>query len=272
MLYYDLVVRGTVVSVRSDRVSSMDLWMLPPSCAEAMSKRLSGIRRVTLDIREILRGPDVGTSLQIVVPNFDQAYRTPYTPGDTLVVCLNYHERLNSYYVKSPYGKYVRRDGRWVCEETERGTRDFSDEDIRAKIESMEITNVAREAELIVTGNVTSVEKQEIEEPDGAATLVTLGMKISRVRKGEYSGDTISVVMITAGLHLPEWRKHVPSQYAIGQEWLACLRRGPRGWYPFAGTNGFFRVENGSLIYDERVPYWYTEKQVDAAIEREVEP
>ena len=271
LLYYDLVVRGTIVEVEDFEVTEADLWMDPPEIAEITGNNVKMASRVKLEVLEVMRGPNVGQMTDIIVPTYRPQYNTRYEQGDELILCANYHPGIGSYFLKSTYGKYIYKNQKWLCEGNARGNRYFTDSEIRQQIMSMSLDNVITEAELIIDGTIESIETGWFESPSGSgADMVTLGIRVQHIHKGQYSDPKITVVMLTAGIYLPEWRKHVPRGYAEGQEWLLFLRNGPLGWYPFAGTNGLLRVETNQLIYDERVLFWHNRKSIEEKIAEEV--
>jgi hypothetical protein len=263
--FYELVVTGTIVNVRSDRVSLSDLWMDPPETAIHTKDRYSRVKYVTLDVRDVLRGPAL-SEVTIMVAMFTEQYDTEYREGETVLLCANYHLVLETYYLQSSYGKYVYRDGQWVCEIPFGGSLSLTNEVVREMIDDMSITNVAAEAELVVVGEVTSIETEEIRAADGSpATVTILKLRIQEVRKGTYEPGEVTIRMISAGLYWPAWRRHVPYRYQleVGQQWYAYLKRDESGWYPFAGSNGMFLVRNEQLYYDARVPLWHSKQVVD---------
>lgn len=158
----------------------------------------------------------------------------------------------------------------WRSERTARGTRAFSDEQLRAKIRSVDIAQVAADADLVIEGSLVSYGFSEIVGPDSSsAELGTFEMRVERVLKGDYTAPAITVVAITSGLYSPPWRAHVPPPpvYAAGQRWLCFLKRNDIGWYPFAGTNGFLRVTEAGCLYDERVAFWHSVGDMEKAID-----
>ncbi len=270
LLYYELVVKGQIIQVRSGDVSSNDLFSLAAEWDTKRPQFRTQVKYVTLNVSHVLRGPAV-TDVTIVVPlpMFLKEYDTRYVVGDTVLLCAIYHRRLGSYYLKDPHGKYIFRNGEWVCEGIPEGTRAFSDEALRAKVKEMDIETVTKDAELIVIGTVTSYTKERIAVEDSIkATLVTVNLQVDEVKKGVLDGDEVVVKMIPRGAYWPAWRKPVPKQMAVGQKWLAFLKRNEFGWYPFAGTNGLLRAEGEELIYDERVPFWHTKQEIEQLIMR----
>ena len=132
----------------------------------------------------------------------------------------------------------------------------------------MEPERVAADAELVLIGTVESVRKSDMIGPDSSwAEQVVLSMKVEKVRKGHFEDQTIDIVMLTRGFYLPAWRKPVPTDYSVGQRWLCFVKRNEVGWYPFAGSNGLFRIQESQLVYDDTVPFWHDMKEVDHMIQ-----
>lgn len=264
--YADVVVRGKVQSVELTEVLYSDLWSNPVS-----SNERAVLVEVALDVEEVLRGPAIEGHWSFIVWDDADAVRTFYADSDEVLICAYYHPRLDRYYQSSAYGRYSQRAGAWHSEMTPRGQRALRESEIRDVIEAASLRAVAASAELVIDAVIQSIEIKEIVGPDGApAEFVQLVMRIERVRKGQYPTDTIVVSAITRGLYMPTWRAHVPRDYGVGQKWLCFLKKGEVGWYPFAGTNGFLRVETDHYLYDERVRYWQSQKDVELLIDKVV--
>ena len=261
--YYDIVVRGTVRDVSADEVSRNALWT-----QAAKTDRMTPVRRVTLDVLDVLRGPSVAAVWTFIVPfPYMQGYDTRYVHGQEVLIGAMYHPGLESYYLKSYYGKYVRRGEDWVCEDTPRGTRKFTDAELREKIRAVEPRSVVYDAELIVVGTVDSSAAEVITGSDSsAAEILRVQMRVDAIRKGHYEGGSIVVAMYQGGLYLPAWAKHAPDCFKPGEKWLCFLKKGDVGWYPFAGSNGLLRVTEEGLEYDRRVPYWHDATRIDELI------
>jgi len=252
--YYDIVVHGTVREVTADEVSTNALWT-----QASKTDRMTPVRRVTVDVLDVPRGPSVAAAWTFIVPfTHSQGYDTPYVPGQEVLIAAMYHPGLQGYYLKSYYGRYVRRGEDWVCEETPRGTRTFTDAELREKIRVVEPARVVSDAELIVVGTVDSSAVEVIIGSDSSsAEILRVQMRVDEIRKGHYESGSIAVAMYQGGLYLPAWAKHAPDRFNPGEKWLCFLKKGDAGWYPFAGTNGLLQMTNEGLIYDRRVQYWH---------------
>jgi hypothetical protein len=270
--YSDRIVRGPVVSTSYDRVSLSDLWNDSP---EVRATRLPNdtipVVRVAIRVDEVLRGPALPLGQEYAFLAWDMQGIFPI--GLEMVVCLYQHPVLKAYHQASAYGRYVRKRKNWVSEDTPRGRRSFSDADMRGKIASMDLHHVATEAELVFEGDIDSVAWSDFVAPDStSAALVTLDFRVRSVHKGAHAGEAIQVKALGEGMYLPEWRKHIPPSLEAGQRWICFLRKNEIGWYPFAGTNGWFRVSGDSLIYDERVRFWHSPQEVREAARRAQPP
>ena len=267
LLYSDRIVRATVVSVSLIEVPSSDLWMDPPELRAQLGERKVPVLQAAVRVREVLRGPMTTPEGNDTLLVWDNAIEVVLPIGREVLLCEYFHRDLKAYYQAGSYGRYVRKGKQWLSEQTARGQRRFSDEEIRAKIASMDIDHVASDAELIVEGIVESFAESDFVGPDSSvAGMITITFKVASVEKGTLADDVIVVKTLVNGLYLPEWRKHVPESYAVGQRWLCFLKKNDVGWYPFAGTNGLLRIEHDGLVYDERVPFWYSREQVAKAI------
>ncbi len=267
LLYYDRVVRGTVISASLTDVGSADLSMFPPWLRATAGNPKVTVVSVTMKISEILRGPlGLENGSFLAVGDIAEALDV-YQAGSELLVCMKYHPLLKVYCQGSDYGIYMRDGTAWTSMMTARGQRTFSDGDVRAKIASMDLEHVASTAELIVKGEVQSVDTTEVAGPDGStAEMLTVTLNVQSAEKGSFDDDAIQVKALVSGMYLPAWRKHVPTSFVKGQQWLCFLQKNEVGWYPFAGTNGFLRVSESGYIYDDRVPFWYSPEKVAAAI------
>ena len=267
LLYSDLVVRGSISSLSEADVSTADLWMDPPERRAKVPDMKRTMLFVSIDVAEVLRGPAVPSKQTFLVWDDLAEAKRAYRIGNEMIVCGYHHSILNTYYQTTPYGRYLREGDGWRTEETSRGRRLFADSELRAKISSMALSIVAGEADLIVQGVIQSVAKGTVYGPDStSAELVSIDVRIEVVKKVRVDGDVVTVVALTRGLYLPAWRAHVPRDYAIGQRWLCFLKRNEFGWFPFAGTNGFLRVEQDGYVYDERTPYWLSKDRIESAI------
>ena len=153
---------------------------------------------------------------------------------------------------------------------TARGVRSFDYAQLKDKVDSVDLQHVSTKADLVVDGTIVSVETEPINGPDSSsATLVRITMKVDRVLKGRFDDPEIVVMGYAGGVYLPSWATHVPPPwfYKTGQRWLCSLTKEKIGWYLFAGTNGFLRIENDKLVYDERVEFWHSLKEVEQAAE-----
>ena len=265
LLYSDRIVRGTVVSKSRIEILSSDLWMDPPE--RRMGEFKTPVLQTVVCVHEVLRGPITPLEENDTLLVWDEPVRVVLPIGVEVVLCESFHSGLKTYYQAGSYGRYVRKEKSWASERTARGQRTFTDEEIRTKIASMDIDHVASEAELIVEGTIDSVAESDYFGPDSSiAGMVTLTFKVVSVEKGQFSDDVIVMKALMNGMYLPEWRKHVPQSYSVGQHWLCFLKKNEVGWHPFAGTNGLLRIEGDGYIYDERVPFWYSREQVAKAM------
>lgn len=269
LLYYDRVVRGTVISASLTQVGSADLSMFPPELRATAGNMKVTVVSVTIKISEVLRGPqDLENGVFLAVGDIAEALDV-YQAGSELLVCMKYNPLLKVYYQGSDYGIYMRDGTAWTSMKTARGQRTFSDGDVRARIASMDLEPVALAAELIVKGEVRSVDTTEVAGPDGStAEMLTVTLNVQSVEKGSFDNDSIQVKALVSGMYLPAWRKHVPTSFAKGQQWLCFLQKNEVGWYPFAGANGFLRISEAGYVYDDRVPFWNSPEKVASAITR----
>jgi len=262
--YSDVVVRGTVSAVSDSAVTSNDFWM-NPQFAKPTSKTMVSV--VKLNVVETLRGPKVPQQWSFIVWQEDPSDPArAYVVGKEMLICASVHPGLGFYYHAGFYGRYTRDGDSWESGPTARGDRRFTDIALRTKVEEMSIETVASEAELVFTGTVASIAKSTLQGADGTTSeQLTIRFNVEEVAKGA-DVRSIDVVVLSGGMYLPAWAKHVPEKVDVGQRWLCFVKKNAVGWYPFAGSNGFFRVESGHLIYDNRVPFWHNKSSVERVI------
>jgi hypothetical protein len=184
-----------------------------------------------------------------------------------MLICASIHPRLGMYYHSGCYGRYVRKADSWRSGPTPRGDRAFADSALRQKVAEVSIDRVTEQADLVFVGTVESMSESTFSGPDGStAAQLTVMFAVDEVRKGVSTATQVPVAMLTAGMYLPAWRKHVPNGFEVGQRWLCFLKKNEVGWYPFAGSNGLLRVEADQLIYDNRDPLWHTKAAVDQTL------
>jgi hypothetical protein len=249
------------------KIGAADLSMYPPDLRASVGNPKISVVSVTMNVTEVLRGaPSAPVDSFLAMGDIFESLGA-YANGVEVLVCMKYHPVLRTYCQGSSYGIYRRVASGWRSLETARGRRTFADAEIRSKIDSMDIDHVASEAELIVEGTIDAVAESEFFGPDSSsAGMVTVTLKVASVEKGSFAGDAVVVKTLVNGMYLPEWRKHVPQFYTVGQHWLCFLKKNEVGWYPFAGTNGLLRIEDDGFVYDERVPFWYSRERVAKAI------
>lgn len=260
----DLIVRGSITSVADKDIASGDFWMQSPG-----SGVTDHVATVTLHVEEVLRGSASSASdVTFLVYRDPAETRIVYSPGDQMIVCLYFHPRLNMYYQTSTYSRYQERGTRWASGASEASERVFDEGELRKKIAEVSIDAVASDAALVVIGRVESVKHSGLVGPDGSsAEVVTLGLRVQEVQKGDVSEELIPISFIIRGAYRPSWRRDVPREYSVGQTWWCFLRKNDLGWYPFAGSNGLFQSKNGKLIYAGRVEYWNDGARIRHAIE-----
>ncbi|HEX5131343.1 MAG TPA: hypothetical protein VFX92_02520 [Candidatus Krumholzibacteria bacterium] len=264
--FSQLVVVGVIVDVRDEEVLGTDLRMVPLGTTAAPLHVRA--KRVTLDIQEVWRGrAPSGGSLSVLVAMFDKDFNTPYPVGETVLMGLNWHPRLQTYYLKSTYGKYLSRSGAWVCEVPSAAARVFDDKAMRQIVSATDIEHVTAAAEVIVVGRVKRAEETKTTVQDGSVCMM-MSVTLEDVRgiKGKVADNEIQFRFITKGTFWSSERKETPRVFEPGQTWYAYLKRGDSGWYPFAGSNGLFLVDGERLTYEAfglRMDYWRSRDVVD---------
>ena len=252
----DLIVRGVVAGVSDREVSSSDFWMEAPGSGPAKE-----VAFVTLRVDEVLRGPAISGDFTFMVYRDPSETRVVYNVGSEMLACLYWHDRLNTYYQMHYYSRYARSGQGWRSGPTPSGDRTFADGDVRNIVEETAIQTVASNAELVVEGVIESMSTERVYGPDStSADLVTLTLQVDDVKKGSVAENPLPIIILTRGIYWPEWRREVPRSYSVGQRWLCFLRKNELGWYPYAGSNGLFRIEGAKLIYADRVEYWKAER------------
>ena len=146
-------------------------------------------------------------------------------------------------------------------------------ESITYLIDRTRIPSITNEAELVVFGEVISKNRTWIHGDDGKeGRFDQYTLRVESILKGEESaGPAVTFGMVTAGFYSPSWRTYIPSDLQVGEKWYVFLKRGPKGYYPFAGANGLIQMDGKALVYDRSLTLPYAGTTLEEAIRAEVQ-
>ena len=135
--------------------------------------------------------------------------------------------------------------------------------EIKERIDESRIEHSIQEASVIATGEITSVSDVRLpEEPTFEVREYTL--RVESLLKGEIGGETIKFV--AHWLIPPEpWLPYTPKANP-GERWYVFLKERGSYFYPVRGANAMYRIEDGKLMYANRVEFRYQEEQLDELV------
>jgi len=132
------------------------------------------------------------------------------------------------------------------------------------------IETVTDEAELIVRGNLREKWTTKDTLSNGLnKNIVRIRLKVDECLKGNIEEGEVEFSVIYMASYNPFWKAEVP-HVNTGEEWLVFLKWAEEpGYYPFAGVNGMFKVEENKLIRDNRIIMEKSLNEMKAVISKE---
>ena len=267
----DFIVKGTVESIAKEKVRPHDF--IPG---------LRGILKIPMvRIKFIVSKVLIGDldKHEITVVGIDtrrEDYAFDLEFGDRYLLALRFTDRGKfniggTYILGRDDSRFLIEGNRWF-----RGRKgDFIGTgrlaDLYRAIEEIEkmrrIDSLAREADLIVRGTVLDAWYEDEGTLSGKTMHVrNVELKLSDVLKGTLKGDVFTFQMLPTVDYRPPWHKLV-SVVSPGEKWIVFLKWIPEiGYYPFAGRNGMFKVEDDRLIRDNHLVL----KQAPEHLEEEI--
>ncbi len=271
----DFVVEGTVESIVKKNVYLEDF--IPG----LKSTRKLPMVRIEFKMSKVFIG-DMDRNI-ITVVGMDAVgtdYNFDLEMGDRYLLALRFTEqgkfnRGGAYILGRDDSRFLIEGDRWF-----RGKKnDFMGTgrlaDLYRAIEEIEkmrrIDFLAREADAIVRGMVLDAWNEDEGTETGQTMHVrNVELQLSAVMKGTLEGDVFTFQMLPYVNYRPPWHKLV-SVVSPGEEWIVFLKWIPEiGYYPFAGKNGMFKVEDGHLIRDNRVVLKETPDRLEEEIARAI--
>ena len=271
----DFVVEGTVEAI-------VRIKVLPNDFTPGIKgNRKIPMARVTFNVSQVLIGElDKGEITVVGMDACRQDYVFDLGVGDRYILALHYTDRGafnkgGTYPLRRDDSRFLIERDRWF-----RGRKgDFMGmgrlDDLYPAIEEIgkmrSIESISSEADVIVRGTVIDAWNED----EGTVTEQTMHvrhveLKLGAVLKGSIAADDFTFQMLPYVNYRPPWFKIV-SVVSPGEEWIVFLKRIPEiGYYPFAGKNGMFEVEDGRLIRDHRVVLKRTAEQLERDIARAV--
>jgi hypothetical protein len=275
LLYSDLAIYGVIVDLTTERVSINEYTPNTWKGDEATFP----ITNLKLRVIEVLSGSWDEDVLWAVAPggfpgdppHAGLGFSYDYSIGDTTVICFMYNRSLKggSYTVRTDKGRFVFRNGLGICQHA--GSRNLTLGQIRETVEAGQLKSVIEEADVIGIGTVTQI-REPVDRTDSGMDkqIEHVEVKVSSLIKGEIKDDVVTFKMIRKGFYDPPWRENVPN-IKRKQKLFFFLKKGNVGFYPFAGSNGLFRVDGEALLYNDRMKYGMKVVELERKVRAELE-
>jgi len=130
--------------------------------------------------------------------------------------------------------------------------------DLAALIRETKPATLARKADVIAVGSVTSTSDSSVAHGDASIRVEKVRIRAEQVLKGAVGNNEIEF-LVSRGFPTPAWWTKTPYELHIGQRWFVFLAQHDDGFfYPLAGHNGLLLVHGQELIYDRSVTYPYS--------------
>ncbi|MBD3425219.1 MAG: hypothetical protein GF417_12350 [Candidatus Latescibacteria bacterium] len=280
IIYEDYVVQGVIESINMK-------WILheeynPYITHPALLGKKTQIVEINFNIDKVLIGALDKKKITLVGKNQTAGGMTSFLlelkEGDRMIIPIKY---LNKGEYKSG-NKYLLvgwNSSRFLITENyfKRGLK--SDpiqtgkmEDLYKAIEEIKekrsITDIAQEAELIARGTVINKRTTNDTLQSGTSKeIVKIQLDDFECLKGKLNGDMLEFSIIYMSRYNPPWKMRVPLHINSGEDWLVFLKWAEEpGYYPFAGLNGMFKIEDNKLIRDNRIVIKKDLKEVKSII------
>jgi hypothetical protein len=259
LLFADLVVQGTVVETKVEMVPIEELRKnVPPGFAG----RYGRVSKVVLKVVDVLKGYESFERLAFV---FHESVRAPSLrkTGTDVIVGLVWNEKLlgGSYELKLAEGLYAFNGETWVSQGEVKGGREHSLAELRAKLDSVSMEHLSKEASTVLIGTVVSI-NDSIYRGDGReyGLIRNIKLRVDRVIEGTATKE-ITVTSVVDGTYWPNWRYQMPRGISVGNRYYVFAGDDEEIVYVLGGVNGFFRVDEDRLLYNNRflVPQRETE-------------
>jgi len=116
------------------------------------------------------------------------------------------------------------------------------------------IESITAQAEVIARGKIKSKWTTKDTLSSGfSKNIVRMKLEIDDCFKGDTGSDELEFSVVYRPYYEPFWRAEVP-HVNVGEDWLVFLKWAEEpGYYPFAGVNGMFKIEDDKLIRDNRI-------------------
>ncbi|HEX5133699.1 MAG TPA: hypothetical protein VFX92_14590 [Candidatus Krumholzibacteria bacterium] len=261
LLWSPLVVHGVVENVGPRYFTHDQLYPNGPAM-ENPPGSLYRMNVIEVNVIQVLKGRFPERVFRAW--NSDVDFGKLLDVGQEIVICAQQNPYFfgGTYVAQEPNDVYAKSDGFWV-----RGIQhpvvpppdsradvfvsepipDVTFEEIVERAERSSMPVVAREADLIVLGDVMAVEPASVA---GVTDVSLVTLDVHKTLKGDPA--TIRSFIMRHDTHGVEYgtlNSYIPMLPAIGEQWLVFLKAGPDGYFPFAGENSLLRVEGDRLIY-----------------------
>jgi len=236
-----------------------------PDCDPRFSGAFIQVTEVRIRVDEVLRGAYDQSDLAFVI---QEAVHIPQLLKDEhqIIVGLRRSDDFmgGQYQMQSNEGLYVYNGQLWEsCGDVTRG-RAHTLKEIRSIIETTTPEYLCQHADAIVTGTVewVSEEKELWSDRRQLAMVRQIRFRVKSVLKGSVPQD-FEMDVITRGNYWPSWRSVVPSKISPGETWYMMIQRRGGRYAVVGGLNGFLRIDNDKLIYDNRREMGFTKRDLD---------
>lgn len=251
LLYSDLVVRGTVVSV-TRRVEQVGIVM--PMLPTAQPELFTEFAEVRLSVEEIMRGSVDTDTIGFVAYVTASIFRDNYEPEQRMVVGLTWGENVlgGSYWMSSDSGRFLLGDAGWYQQEGKLVVHDL--EEFRMLLAPVSPLSVLALSDLVVIGDMTGSAIDYPVSPEGEEyALMRYRFVNVEALKGGPVDQRIEVKSITSGNYWPDWRIDETSPHLLrGTRYCLFLKRVGGDLFVMRGANGAFEVRGNRLFYPGR--------------------
>ncbi len=249
-----LIVRGTVTAVGQEAISVAEWFSTRPSTRD--TDVTMQMETLEVAVAEVLKGQLNDSRVKFMV-----ADAWPFSTGQQVVICakLVRGKTERAFFTSAYTGMYARSENAWTrCAPSNLdATQVLTIDDIKSRIQQVNLLSMTEASEVIVRGTITSVSESSYEVVGGrSGKLTRYQFHVSEALKGRINDDEIEfIVPRVDATYVPKWYRTVPRGLEAGQEWILFLKRGELGLYLFSGPNSALMVRGSELIYDMAVTY-----------------
>jgi len=251
ILFSDLVVRGTVLSMDTELLPFEDVF---PEYAGRSHNGFAEVHKITLDVTERMKGD--GEIERLVFAATSPARIPRLNAGQQVIVGLQQVPKWldgEMLRLRTEEGLYVYDGTNWVAHGPILGGREYTIEQIEYQLKAVSMPQLTRSADAVFIGTVTGVSSADYLSPKREfAEVATLSFSVETILKG-FPGKDVEVSMIGRGMFWPSWRGKMPQHVNVGERYFVFLSTDDGVTFALGGINGFYQVVKDSLFYDNRL-------------------